>query len=67
VSQELIINSTQGGAVTIALLRDKKLVELHQESGSNGFLVGDVYLNSHNLLLFGLTVRYKPFILVSEI
>ena len=58
MSQELIINSTQGGAVTIALLRDKKLVELHQESGSNGFLVGDVYLGTVNKLMPGLNAAF---------
>ncbi|MEI6879757.1 MAG: Rne/Rng family ribonuclease [Bacteroidota bacterium] len=58
MSQELIINSTQGGAVTIALLREKKLVELHQESGSNGFLVGDVYLGTVNKLMPGLNAAF---------
>ena len=40
---ELIINSLDKG-VELALLEDKKLIELHQEKGSNKYTVGDVYL-----------------------
>lgn len=40
---ELIINSSSEG-VELALLEDKKLIELHNENGSNEFTVGDVYL-----------------------
>jgi ribonuclease G len=41
---ELIINSMPNKGVEIALMKDKQLVELHQEQGSNQFAVGDVYL-----------------------
>ncbi len=40
---ELVINSLDEG-VEIALLDDKKLIELHEEKGSNDYTVGDVYL-----------------------
>lgn len=40
---ELVINSTSRG-VSLALLHDKKLVELHYEQGNQQFAVGDIYL-----------------------
>jgi ribonuclease G len=43
VNKELIINSTAHG-VEIALLEDKKLVELHSEKTDARFAVGDLYL-----------------------
>ncbi|MFT7613131.1 MAG: ribonuclease G [Parvicellaceae bacterium] len=43
MSDELIVNSTDTGVV-LALMRDKKLIELHEESGNNDFSVGDIYL-----------------------
>lgn len=43
MSYELIVNSTESGVV-LALTRDKKLIELHEETGSNDFSVGDIYL-----------------------
>ena len=43
MSFELIINSSQTG-VELALLKDKKLIELHKEGQNNSFSVGDVYL-----------------------
>lgn len=43
MSLELIINSTNEG-VDAALLKDQKLIELHQEKGSSDFQVGDIYL-----------------------
>jgi len=43
VSYELIINSTPTGVV-LALMRDKKLIEIHEEKVSNDFSVGDIYL-----------------------
>ncbi len=41
--KELIIDSTPNGA-TIALLQDKQLVELHKETATNNYTVGDIYL-----------------------
>jgi len=42
VNKELIINVTPTG-VEIALLEDKKLVELHNEKSDAHFGVGDIY------------------------
>ncbi|GAA4325402.1 ribonuclease E/G [Mucilaginibacter gynuensis] len=41
--KELIIDSSPNGA-TIALLQDKQLVELHKETVTNAYTVGDIYL-----------------------
>lgn len=43
MSLELVINSTDDG-VDVALLNQKKLVELHQERGNTSYSVGDIYL-----------------------
>jgi ribonuclease G len=43
VSYELVVNSKPSG-IWIALLRDGKLLELHEESGNTDFSVGDIYL-----------------------
>ncbi len=43
MSFELIINS-KATEVDIALLKDKKLIELHKEKHNNDFSVGDIYL-----------------------
>ncbi len=43
MSLELVVDSRPGG-VWLALLRDGKLVELHQEQGNTDFAVGDIYL-----------------------
>jgi len=40
---ELVIDSKPEG-IWIALLRDGKLIELHEEKGNNEFMVGDIYL-----------------------
>jgi ribonuclease G len=41
--KELIIDSTPAG-VTIALVEDKHLVELHKEHININYAVGDIYL-----------------------
>ena len=43
MNYELYISSTSSGVV-LALLRDKMLIELHDEKHDNDFSVGDVYL-----------------------
>lgn len=43
MSLELVVDVRQGG-IWLALLRDGKLIELHQEHGSTDFAVGDIYL-----------------------
>jgi ribonuclease G len=43
VSLELIVDTRQE-VIWLALLRDGKLIELHQEQGQTDFAVGDIYL-----------------------
>jgi ribonuclease G len=57
VTNELIINSDSSG-VWIALVRDKKLIELHQEKSSNNFSVGDVYLGQVRKIMTGLNAAF---------
>jgi ribonuclease G len=40
---ELVVDSKPSG-IWIALLRDGKLIELHEEKGASDFMVGDIYL-----------------------
>ena len=58
MSQELIINAHPGGGVEIALLRDKKLIELHHEKAENNYAVGDIYLGTVNKLMPGLNAAF---------
>jgi ribonuclease G len=43
VSYELVVNSKPNG-IWIALLREGKLLELHEEKGNTDYAVGDIYL-----------------------
>ena len=43
MSLELIVDSRPNG-IWLALLRDGKLIELHEEKGTTDFSVGDIYL-----------------------
>lgn len=43
MSLELVVDVRQNG-VWLALLREGKLIELHQEQGNTDFAVGDIYL-----------------------
>ena len=43
MSFELVVNSKPSGIV-IALLREGKLLELHEEKGNPDYAVGDIYL-----------------------
>jgi ribonuclease G len=43
VSLELVVDSRKNG-IWLALLRDGKLIELHEEQGNTDFAVGDIYL-----------------------
>ncbi len=54
---ELIVNSNKG-EVLIALLQDKKLVELHREKGNNQFSVGDIYLGRVSRVMKGLNAAF---------
>lgn len=57
MNKELIINSSDEG-VEIALLENKKLVELHLEKGQNNFAVGDLYLGKVKKLMPGLNAAF---------
>ncbi len=57
MTKELIINAREEG-VEIALLEDKKLVELHYEQGKDGFSVGDFYLGKVKKLMPGLNAAF---------
>ena len=55
--KELIINSTPAG-VTIALIEDKQLVELHKEQVNNNYQVGDIYLGRIKKIMPGLNAAF---------
>jgi len=57
VNKELIINAAPTG-VEIALLEDKKLVELHHEKTDASFAVGDLYLGKVKKLIPGLNAAF---------
>lgn len=57
VNRELVIKSTSTEA-TIALLEDKKLVELNKEKPNNKFSVGDLYLGRVKKLVPGLNAAF---------
>ncbi|MFM7510263.1 MAG: Rne/Rng family ribonuclease [Bacteroidota bacterium] len=57
MNKELIINVTAQG-VEIALLEDKKLVELHNERSDARFAVGDLYLGKVKKLIPGLNAAF---------
>ena len=57
MNKELIINSTPQG-VEIALLEDRKLVELHNEKTDATFGVGDLYLGKVKKLIPGLNAAF---------
>ncbi len=57
MSNELYINSAQA-VVQIALVRDKKLIELHQEGLSRNFSVGDIYLGQIRKITPGLNAAF---------
>jgi ribonuclease G len=56
-SSELVINSTQTGC-RIALLRNKSLIEYHQEEDANKFTVGDIYLGTVKKVVPGLNAAF---------
>ena len=57
MNKELIINAVPQG-VEIALLEDKKLVELHSEKSDARFAVGDLYLGKVKKLIPGLNAAF---------
>jgi ribonuclease G len=57
VNNELIIDSTPS-EVVIALLNDKRLVELNREKSNNNFSVGDIYLGRVKKVMPGLNAAF---------
>lgn len=57
MNKELIINAAPTG-VEIALLEDRKLVELHHEKADASFAVGDLYLGKVKKLIPGLNAAF---------
>jgi len=57
VSKELIIDASSSD-VNIALLEDKKLVELNKEKSNLQFVVGDIYLGKVKKLMPGLNAAF---------
>ena len=57
MNKELIINATPQG-VEIALLEDKKLVEIHNDKTDASFGVGDLYLGKVKKLIPGLNAAF---------
>ena len=57
MNKELVIHTSAQG-VEIALLEDKKLVELHQERADASFAVGDLYLGKVKKLIPGLNAAF---------
>ena len=57
MNKDLIINAAPTG-VEIALLEDKKLVELHSEKADASFAVGDLYLGKVKKLIPGLNAAF---------
>jgi ribonuclease G len=57
MNKELIINAAPQG-VEIALLEDRKLVELHSEKSDARFAVGDLYLGKVKKLIPGLNAAF---------
>ncbi|MCC5928325.1 MAG: Rne/Rng family ribonuclease [Cyclobacteriaceae bacterium] len=57
MSSELLINSTPYGC-RVALLRDKGLIEFHNEENANQFVVGDIYLGLVKKVVPGLNAAF---------
>ncbi len=57
MSNELIISATPEGC-RIALLRDKTLVEFHEDNGGGKFAVGDIYLGNVKKVVQGLNAAF---------
>jgi ribonuclease G len=57
VTKELIINAATEGT-EIALLEDKKLVELHSQKNDANFSAGDIYLGKVKKLIPGLNAAF---------
>lgn len=57
MNKELIIQSSEAG-IEIALLEEKKLVELHYDNSGGQFNVGDLYLGKVKKIMPGLNAVF---------
>lgn len=57
VEKELIINS-EPTSVELALLENKKLVELHRQKTNSNFTVGDIFLGRVKRVMPGLNAAF---------
>lgn len=57
MSLELVISS-KSSEDTLALIEDKKLIELHKEKSNNNFSVGDIYLGRIKKVMPGLNAAF---------
>ncbi|GHT16230.1 ribonuclease G [Bacteroidia bacterium] len=57
MNKDLVVNVSDSD-ITIALLEEKKLVELHKEQNNAHFLVGDIYLGKVKKIMPGLNAAF---------
>ena len=58
LEKDLIISSRGSEGVQIALLEDKKLVELHKEQPGGQYAVGDIYFGKVRKIMQGLNAAF---------
>ena len=58
MSFELVVNSKPSGEISMALMRDSTLVELHEEKGDTDFAVGDIYLGKVRKVVASLNAAF---------
>lgn len=58
MSFELIVNSKPSGEISMALMRDSTLVELHEEKIDTDFAVGDIYLGKVRKVVASLNASF---------
>lgn len=58
MNKELVIDASSSDVVRIALLEEKRLVELHNEKPDNEFAVGDLYLGRVKKIVPGLNAAF---------
>ena len=57
MNKELVINATSS-EVTLALLENKRLIELNRDEGDSNFSVGDLYLGRVKKIMPGLNAAF---------
>lgn len=57
MNRELIIDGSSS-EVILALIENKKLVELHKEANDNSFAVGDIYIGKTKKIISGLNAAF---------